>query len=103
MECWILNCFKFYKLTRKSKIYVTRKYIIIRAELKGNKIIAFIYFIVFILFIVFIVFIAFILGPIGFIDFIGFMSQCRLGKSLYKFPGNEKRQELLTTQTLESD
>ena len=28
---------------------------------------------------------------------------CTLGKSLYKFPGNETRQELLTTQTLESD
>ena len=28
---------------------------------------------------------------------------CTLGKSLYKFPGNEKRQELLMIQTLESD
>ena len=29
--------------------------------------------------------------------------QCTLGKSLYNFPGNERRQELFMTQALESD
>ena len=29
--------------------------------------------------------------------------QCTLGKSLYNFAGNERRQELFMTQALESD
>ena len=41
--------------------------------------------------------------PVRFGIFRDCVGQCTLGKSLYKFPGNETRQELLTTQTLESD